>query len=176
MLGLGRPRQHPRLNRKIERNVPSAVPARISGVIKTGTADCNDLPFLTGDKRGPRAMGLQRQVTPRQCSSRFGKNLRGRGGRKRSGPPPVGDAKQRWLRMYRRQSLQRDSRQTCSRQGRRFFCFLSFRRVKKKGRRGAGRSARGLALGLSGDRIIPPPAQEQAPRKHLPPPPSAAGR
>ncbi|WP_226989118.1 hypothetical protein, partial [Desulfuromonas sp. TF] len=27
-------------------------PARISGVIKTGTTDCNDLPFLTGDNGG----------------------------------------------------------------------------------------------------------------------------
>jgi hypothetical protein len=35
-------------------------------------------------------------------------------------------------------------RQICSRQGRRFLYFLSFRRDKKKGRRGAGRSARGL--------------------------------
>ncbi len=35
-------------------------------------------------------------------------------------------------------------RLSCSRQGRRFLCFLSFRRDKKKGRRGAGRSARGL--------------------------------
>jgi hypothetical protein len=58
-----------------EKGLPLAwsTPARISGVIRSGTADCNDLPFLTGDKRGLRAMGLQRQVTPRQCSSRFGK-------------------------------------------------------------------------------------------------------
>jgi hypothetical protein len=38
----------------------------------------------------------------------------------------------------------RGSRQTSSRQGRRFLCSLSFRRDKKKVRRGAGRSARGL--------------------------------
>jgi hypothetical protein len=50
-----------------------SMPAPVFRVINTGTAVDFGVLILTGAKRKPRAMSLQRQVTPRQCSSRFGK-------------------------------------------------------------------------------------------------------
>ena len=59
-------------------------------VINTSFAVDFGMLILTGDKRGSRAMGLQRQDTQRQHSSRFPKNSVPEGAAKDQ-PPPVGD-------------------------------------------------------------------------------------
>jgi hypothetical protein len=114
--------------------------------------------YLHRLKREPLAMVLLRQCPYRQCSSRFGKSYAFRRGPEEN-RPPLSVPRSAWAvsRSFRHSGVELFATEVLHASGRRFLCLLSFRRDKKKVRRGAGRSARGLPAPEVNQHPIPRP-------------------